>query len=852
MKKWKKVLSIICCLTLLLTMVPAIGATDSSIDEDNLYRPNPMCGTCLGKNADGVYEFEITIANDFENQPTPLLPGPFYSNHEIVKTGDSAGTTEDVISSRSCYFYGCNPGTADISYSASSSSSGPKVLKAIVHVTVLSQEDYDAFMDSESTPAAQDHIHSWSYKWDNPTCTKGGVFSRYCSRCKSEETLKSCEPVDHMYRVYVTREPTLDWDGERTYTCTYCNYKYTEVIPKLESPSDDTPNTTPDTTPTTTPSTTTQPSSPCANGHTWSAIRTTAKATCTQEGRNERVCTVCGKTETSVIPETGHSWTSKTEPATTEKDGKVYRVCSICGTDETVQILPKIETQKPQQAQTVDANAGSGSTSMSKLSKQEIIDLLNAAPTTMPSDIFTATPSCTAPYATGKVKQEVLDAAAARLSALRRIAGLPSVTTDPALCEQAQYGAVILGKLGTLSHTPSRPADMDNAFYQKAYDATSSSNIFAGLNLLSTPDGFMDDSDAGNIDRVGHRRWQLNPVLGKVGFGYVDSGNGYGRFTTEKVFDQSGKNIDYNYIAWPASGNFPNDLSAFENNTAWSVSLNPAYYAEPMKSNIKVTLTRGSDNKQWILSGQQNYQASGSGQYFNVQPQYWTNYGGNHCIIFRPDGIEKYEGIYTVEITGLKDAKGTATNLSYQVDFFPTKQSTSTNQTNPITPTNPTIPTTPTTPTNPTTTQTQPHQSTETKIANPTNDKLTVNGVAQSPTIYKIGGNNYFKLRDVAALLNGTAKQFNIGYNNKKVAVTAGQSYEATGNELNGIPANNRSAISSNDSILINNIEANLTVYKIDGSNYFKLRDLGKALNFYVGWTPDKIVYIKTDKPYTE
>ena len=37
--------------------------------------------------------------------------------------------------------------------------------------------------------------------------------------------------------------------------------------------------------------------------------------------------------------------------------------------------------------------------------------------------------------------------------------------------------------------------------------------------------------------------------------------------------------------------------------------------------------------------------------------------------------------------------------------------------------------------------------------ASPTNDSLTCDGAAQNPTVYKIGGSNYFKIRDVAALL---------------------------------------------------------------------------------------------------
>lgn len=36
------------------------------------------------------------------------------------------------------------------------------------------------------------------------------------------------------------------------------------------------------------------------------------------------------------------------------------------------------------------------------------------------------------------------------------------------------------------------------------------------------------------------------------------------------------------------------------------------------------------------------------------------------------------------------------------------------------------------------------------------------------------------------------------------------------------------------------------------GHTYFKLRDLGKALNFYVGWSKDQGISIDTGKPYAE
>lgn len=139
--------------------------------------------------------------------------------------------------------------------------------------------------------------------------------------------------------------------------------------------------------------------------------------------------------------------------------------------------------------------------------------------------------------------------------------------------------------------------------------------------------------------------------------------------------------------------------------------------------------------------------------------------------------------------------------------------------------------------------------------AAPTNDTLTCNGTLQSPTVYKINGSNYFKIRDLAAILNGTEKQFSVGYDAalNSVTATTGQGYEKQPGDLSGAPAGGqKTGDPSNDAIYINGEKITAEVYKIDGSNYFKLRDLGKALDFYVGWSQDAGVFIQTDKPYSE
>lgn len=309
----------------------------------------------------------------------------------------------------------------------------------------------------------------------------------------------------------------------------------------------------------------------------------------------------------------------------------------------------------------------SGSTTLPKLSKEEIAQLLVDNPLNLPANVFDAEPSVNAPYATGKVNEAALQAATDRLSALRRLAGLPEVKMDPALNAAAQYGAVLLA-VSDFAHEPAQPADMEDSFYQEGKSATSSSNIFAGVNLTRAVDGFMDDSDGGNVSRLGHRRWQLNPDLGKVGFGYAyNASSQYRQYVDEKVFDRSGRGCNYTFIGWPASGNFPNNLTAFNGNTAWSVTLAPDKFQKPVQSALTVTLTRKSDNTTWTFSGSKSYTAATSGEYFSVNND---GYGVSNCIIFRPDGVSKYEGVYTVTITGLTDRSGAPTALSYEVDFF--------------------------------------------------------------------------------------------------------------------------------------------------------------------------------------
>ena len=117
------------------------------------------------------------------------------------------------------------------------------------------------------------------------------------------------------------------------------------------------------------------------------------------------------------------------------------------------------------------------------------------------------------------------------------------------------------------------------------------------------------------------------------------------------------------------------------------------------------------------------------------------------------------------------------------------------------------------------------------------NQNLTVNGKAVDCEKYNIDGNNYFMLRDLALLLNGTTSQFSVGYDkaSRTVSITTGEAYTPDGSELKAGVDNSATAVPSNQPIVIDGeLRDDLTAYNIGGHNFFKLRELGQALGFYV------------------
>lgn len=145
--------------------------------------------------------------------------------------------------------------------------------------------------------------------------------------------------------------------------------------------------------------------------------------------------------------------------------------------------------------------------------------------------------------------------------------------------------------------------------------------------------------------------------------------------------------------------------------------------------------------------------------------------------------------------------------------------------------------------------------SSGTVTAVPTSSAVLVNGGSVSFTAYNINGSNYFKLRDLAAALNGSAKQFNVSFDSalNAIKVTSSSAYTAVGGELVAPHSSaSASATATTSAVYLNGSSISVTAYNISNNNYFKLRDLAAAINFGVSFnSATNTIAIDTSSGYT-
>lgn len=148
------------------------------------------------------------------------------------------------------------------------------------------------------------HTHSYTSKVVAPTCTDNGytLYTCSCGKSYKEDETKA---TGHTWVKGSTVKATCTDNGYTNYTCSVCGAKGTANETE-------------------------------ATGHNWQKVKTVAP-TCTKDGYTSYKCTNCGNTKKGKITEaTGHSWSKwkTTKKATSTAEGKKERSCSVCGKTE--------------------------------------------------------------------------------------------------------------------------------------------------------------------------------------------------------------------------------------------------------------------------------------------------------------------------------------------------------------------------------------------------------------------------------------------------------------------------------------------------------------------------------------
>lgn len=122
--------------------------------------------------------------------------------------------------------------------------------------------------------------------------------------------------------------------------------------------------------------------------------------------------------------------------------------------------------------------------------------------------------------------------------------------------------------------------------------------------------------------------------------------------------------------------------------------------------------------------------------------------------------------------------------------------------------------------------------------AKPTPHSVYVDGTKVNCAAYEIAGNNYFKLRDIAAMVNGTGKQFEVTWNEaaKRIDLSSNKPYTTVGGEMGAVSAGTKNAKNSTATVYKDGSKATYAGYNINENNYYKLRDVAKAFDIGIEW----------------
>lgn len=133
--------------------------------------------------------------------------------------------------------------------------------------------------------------------------------------------------------------------------------------------------------------------------------------------------------------------------------------------------------------------------------------------------------------------------------------------------------------------------------------------------------------------------------------------------------------------------------------------------------------------------------------------------------------------------------------------------------------------------------------------------RVSVDGKVVKIEGYLIDGSNYFKIRDVASIVSGTDKEFDVVYDkeNGKMHIYLDKKYSGNA-DTSTIDKIKAKGIVKQGNHLIDDVSLYLETILIDGNNYVKLRDVSKFVGFSLGYDSVKreVEVLTEDVEYVE
>ena len=169
----------------------------------------------------------------------------------------------------------------------------------------------------------------------------------------------------------------------------------------------------------------------------------------------------------------------------------------------------------------------------------------------------------------GSLSREAIDDAVSRINMFRWLEGLAPAVDDEAGHAQAMACATVgsWNPPGTVPNPHTPPATATCYTQEGAFGASSSNMAWGSRSAANAMDQWVEDR--GNETTLGHRRWILNPALGRTAIGYYAGGGPYGDASCMSTFDGSGTGPRADWYAFPPEGYAPVDTIGW----IWSVTV---------------------------------------------------------------------------------------------------------------------------------------------------------------------------------------------------------------------------------------------------------------------------------------